>query len=91
MEVRTLETQPYTQYAGQTMIVGAQKDHQGNALGTNYDLANDGAFDGKKILVLHLYTGEGFDFKEPQIALESKGFRLSAILPFPPSLHSLMS
>jgi hypothetical protein len=74
LEVRTLETQPYTQYAGQTMIVGAQKDHQGNALGTNYDLANDGAFDGKKILVLHLYTGEGFDFKEPQIALESKGF-----------------
>ena len=69
-----LETQPYTQYAGQTMIVGAEKDHQGNALGTNYDLANDGAFDGHSILVLHLYSGEGFDFKEPQIALESKGF-----------------
>ena len=69
-----MKTQPYTQYAGQTTIIGAPKDHQGNALGTNYDLANDGAFNGETILVLHFYTGEGFDFREPQTALESKGF-----------------
>lgn len=69
-----MNTQPYTQYAGQTTIIGAPKDQQGNALGTNYDLANDGAFNGETILVLHFYTGEGFDFREPQLALESKGF-----------------
>ena len=68
-----MKTQPYTQYAGQTTIIGAPKDQQGNALGTSYDLANDGAFNGETILVLHFYT-EGFDFREPQLALESKGF-----------------
>jgi hypothetical protein len=79
-----MNIQPYTQYAGQTTIVGAPKDHQGNALGTNYDLANDGAFNGESILVLHLYTGEGFDFKEPQLALESKGFTVIRHTSVPP-------
>ena len=67
---------PFTQYAGQTTIIGAKKDAQGNADGTQYDLAKDGAFDGKSIVVLHLYTGEGFDFVKPQKALEEKGFNV---------------
>ena len=67
---------PFTQYAGQTTIIGAKKDAQGNADGTQYDLAKDGAFDGQSIVVLHLYTGEGFDFVKPQKALEEKGFNV---------------
>ena len=67
---------PFTQYAGQTTIVGAKKDPQGNAEGTQYDLAKDGSFDGHTILVLHLYTGEGFDFAKPTAALVEKGFNV---------------
>ena len=67
---------PFTQYAGQTTIVGAKKDPQGNAEGTQYDLAKDGSFDGHTILVLHLYTGEGFDFVKPTAALVEKGFNV---------------
>lgn len=51
-----------------------QKDQYGNASGNNYDLAVDGAFDGQTIVVLHLYTGEGFNFEPPKAALQEKGF-----------------
>ena len=68
---------PFTQYAGQTTIIGAKKDAQGNADGTQYDLAKDGAFDGQSIVVLHLYTGEGFDFVKPQKALERRRVSMS--------------
>ncbi|MDE0953480.1 MAG: hypothetical protein OR994_02270 [Candidatus Poseidoniales archaeon] len=67
---------PFTQYAGQTTVLGAKKDPQGNAEGTQYDLAKDGSFDGHTILVLHLYTGEGFDFAKPTAALVEKGFNV---------------
>lgn len=67
---------PFTQYAGQTTIIGAQKDSQGNAEGTQYDLAEDGGFDGHTILVLHFYTGDGFDFAKPTAALVEKGFNV---------------
>ncbi len=49
-------------------------DSYGNAAGNQYDLAVDGAFEGQTIAVLHLYTGEGFDFSKPQQALKEKGF-----------------
>lgn len=49
-------------------------DSYGNADGNQYDLAIDGAFDGQTIVVLHLYTGEGFDFEKPKKALQEKGF-----------------
>ena len=65
---------PFTQYAGQTTIVGSKKDSQGNAEGTQYDLAKDGSFDGHTVVVLHFYTGEGFDFAKPESALVEKGF-----------------
>ena len=67
---------PFTEFAGQTVIPGAPKDAHGNAEGTQYDLAKDGAFEGMKIVVLHLYTGEGFDFKKPTTALKEKGFEI---------------
>ena len=67
---------PFTQYAGKTTIVGAKKDSQGNAEGTQYDLAEDGGFDGHTILVLHLYTDKDFDFVKPTAALVEKGFNV---------------
>lgn len=52
----------------------AEADHYGNAAGNQYDLAVDGAFEGQTVLVLHFYTGEGFDFSLPESALREKGF-----------------
>ena len=49
-------------------------DSYGNAAGNQYDLAEDGAFEGNTVAVLHLYTGEGFDFSLPEAALKEKGF-----------------
>ena len=65
---------PFTEYAGQTVIPGAPKDEHGNPEGTEFDLAKDDAFDGMKVVVLQFYTGEGFDFEKPRAALEQKGF-----------------
>ena len=67
---------PYTPWAGQQRIPGAMTDDFGNPLGAEYDLVEDGAFEGRLIAVLHLYTGEGFDFKAPEAALMEKGFRV---------------
>jgi hypothetical protein len=50
------------------------EDKFGNVAGNQYDLARDGAFDGETVAVLHLYTGEGFDFHLPTAALKEKGF-----------------
>lgn len=49
-------------------------DRYGNASGTQYDLAVDGAFEGQTIAVLQFYTGGGFDFELPRAALGEKGF-----------------
>ena len=88
-----MDGNPFTQYAGQTTIIGAKKDAQGNAEGTQYDLAKDGAFDGLNIVVLHLYTGEGFDFAKPHAALVEKGFNVirHTTPPSPDQLRSELS
>ena len=65
---------PYNKAKGQNRIVGALKDGYGNADGNQYDLARDGAFQGSTIAILHLYTGESFNFKKPLEALKEKGF-----------------
>ena len=49
-------------------------DKYGNAVGNQYDLAIDGAFEGQTIAVLHFYTMENFDFSLPKAALKEKGF-----------------
>jgi molecular chaperone DnaK len=67
---------PYTVHAGLQRIPGAITDRFGNAAGSQYDLAEDDAFEDCLIAVLHLYTGEGFDFRLPTAALEEKGFRI---------------
>jgi len=67
---------PYTPYKGVNAIRAANKDKYGNPDGPEYDLVRDGAFKGLRIGVLHLYTGEGFDFRFPQAALAEKGFTI---------------
>jgi hypothetical protein len=64
-------------------------DRYGNAAGNRYDLAVDGAFKGQTVVVLHFYTGEGFDFSLPRAALKEKGFsvyRFSNAAPSPAEL-----
>lgn len=60
-------------------------DDYGNAQGNQYDLAVDGAFEGQTIAVLHLYTGEGFDFRLPTNALKEKGFSIYRWINEPPT------
>lgn len=60
-------------------------DHWGNARGNDNDLAVDGAFQGQTVAVLHLYTGEGFDFELPRQALKEKGFGVYRWINQPPS------
>jgi len=69
--------------------VAVQADAYGNAAGTQYDLATDGAFEGNTIAVLHLYTGEGFDFAKPKAALEQKGFSVFRWIDHPPRADEL--
>jgi hypothetical protein len=66
-------------------VVPVAADHWGNARGNQNDLAVDGAFDGQTIAVLHLYTGEGFDFELPKRALKEKGFGVYRWLNNPPA------
>jgi hypothetical protein len=66
-----------------------QVDGYGNASGNQYDLAVDGAFEGQTIVVLHLYTGEGFDFEKPKAALKEKGFSVYRYMNAPPSPKEL--
>jgi len=67
----------------------SKKDNFGNASGNQYDLAVDGAFEGQTIVVLHLYTGENFDFEKPKLALKEKGFSVYRYINQPPSPKEL--
>ncbi|MDP2339469.1 MAG: hypothetical protein Q8O67_00815 [Deltaproteobacteria bacterium] len=58
-----------------------QRDGNGNAQGSQYDLAVDGAFDGQTVAVLHFYP---FDFSAPQAALKEKGFSVFRWISNPP-------
>jgi hypothetical protein len=67
----------------------APADHFGNAAGSQNDLAVDGAFEGQTVAVLHLYTGEGFDFSLPKAALKEKGFSVYRWINAPPPPEEL--
>lgn len=72
----------------------SDKDNYGNATGNQYDLAIDGAFEGQTIVVLHLYTGENFDFEKPKAALKEKGFSVYRYMnqaPSPKELEEALS
>jgi hypothetical protein len=64
-------------------------DTWGNAAGSQNDLAVDGAFEGQTVAVLHLYTGEGFDFSLPKAALKEKGFSVYRWVNAPPPADEL--
>ncbi len=53
------------------VVVEVAKDSYGNAGGSQFDLAVDGAFGGQTIVVLQLFS---FDFGQARKALEQKGF-----------------
>ncbi|MEZ4458305.1 MAG: hypothetical protein R3E66_00990 [bacterium] len=48
-----------------------QRDQYGNANGTQFDLAVDGAFEGQTVTVIQLYQ---FPFEDARAALKQKGF-----------------
>ena len=75
--------------SGDTVYQAVARDGYGNAQGTQYDLAAEGAFKGQTILVLHLYTGGGFNFEYPRIALKEKGFSVVRYRNRPPSPEQL--
>lgn len=72
-------------------MVKVDVDRHGNAEGNKYDLAVDGAFEGETVAVLHLYTGEGFDFSLPKAALKEKGFSVYRWINNPPNADELES
>jgi len=74
---------------GDVVYQPVEADGHGNAQGNQYDLAVDGAFEGQTITVLHLYTGEGFDFHLPQAALKEKGFSVYRFMNAPPTPEEL--
>ncbi|MEZ4320549.1 MAG: hypothetical protein R3F61_23915 [Myxococcota bacterium] len=69
----------------------AAADSWGNAAGNQYDLVVDGAFEGQTVAVLHLYTGEGFDFSLPKAALGEKGFNVVRWVNQPPPVEELQA
>ena len=73
----------------QVVDVPVKKDGFGNAAGSQHDLAVDGAFDGQTVVVMHLYTGGGFDFALPKKALAEKGFAVYRWIDRAPSPEEL--
>lgn len=84
---------PYTRHAGSHRIPEVVTDDYGNARGSSYDLVADGAFDGYGVGVIHLYTGDGFDFALPGAVLAEKGFRVQrwTELPSPAELRAALN
>lgn len=78
---------------GETTDRPVATDEYGNAQGNQYDLAQDGGFQGYRVAVLQLYAGAdepasnrgGFDFSMPKKALEEKGFEIQLWREQPPT------
>jgi hypothetical protein len=72
---RVQERIEYTDDSGvrktRTEYVAPKRDQYGNANGSQFDLAVDGAFEGQTVAVLQLYQ---FDFEQTRQALKQKGF-----------------
>jgi len=82
---------PNRQSSSRTQTQPAQiaRDDFGNARGSNFDLAVDGAFDGQTILVIDYYGAEyNQDFTGPRDAVKAKGFSVVR-LPKEPSPEEL--
>ena len=63
----------YSQWAGVNRIPSASADKYGNAVGDEFDLVEDGTFNGEVIYVLNL--NGSFDLNHPKDALIKKGFQ----------------
>lgn len=78
----------YSEYVGQSNIVGADLDKYGNPLGEKYDLAKRDGFRGFRIVILstnlafNKRTEAGIKLRQgPVIALQEKGFEVQVISP----------
>eukprot|EP00300_Choanocystis_sp_HF-7_P020221 c20537_g1_i3.p1 GENE.c20537_g1_i3~~c20537_g1_i3.p1 ORF type:complete len:1453 (-),score=405.95 c20537_g1_i3:200-4219(-) len=72
----------YSSHMGQTgASENVELDQHGNALGSQFDLGVDGAFDGLQVVVIQLYS---FDFTNPTNAMKSKGFKVKVYTSAPP-------
>lgn len=69
---------PYTQWKGVSRIEGVGLDAHGNAAGSQFDLAKDGAFKGYTIFVFNfILNNEPYDdFSQAYEALRKKGFNV---------------
>jgi molecular chaperone DnaK len=65
----------YSQWAGVNRIPSASADKYGNAVGDEFDLVEDGTFDGEIIYVLNLCHRE-CTLTSPGAALSKKGFKI---------------
>ncbi len=76
---------PYTKWAGISNIPGATKDKFGNPSGSDYDLAQDGAFEGYTVIILGLgASSRKYNLSDPKAALEKKGFTVLEYRKVPP-------
>lgn len=71
---RNIGRTPYTKWAGQSNIPDSIKDRFGNPQGSQYDLAEDGGFDGHGILIINLCLSSAAKLTCVKKALEKKGF-----------------
>ena len=69
---------PYGKWAGVSNIPDADVDEYGNALGSSYDLAEDGAFRGYRVLILNFAILTRGDAKLDKVTaeLQKKGFEV---------------
>lgn len=74
---------------GKNQIDNVPVNRYGNPDCVECDLVKERGFESCMIAVLHLYTGEGFNFKLPREALESKGFSIYRWADTPPSPQEL--
>jgi hypothetical protein len=65
----------------ETVVKEAPRDSYGNAAGSQYDLAVDGAFDGQTVFVVDLYRQ---DFSRAAEAIKKKGFSVVRYQDVPP-------
>ena len=76
----------YSEYVGQSNIVGAKLDRHGNPLGEQYDLAKRNGFKGFRVVIVCGYSGFARDREDgrklyagPVTALRGKGFEVITI------------
>ncbi len=83
----------YSKWAGISNIPATSRDQFGNPSGSEYDLAEDGSFEGQKIVILNLCADSSATLKGTTQALQSKGFAVECVgpaVPTPKELEALL-